>query len=120
MSIVSKKKIGAIGYYLLYVVTMMIVVSMLFMFFPPVKDFMYSWFPNQWIRYGVIFAIIGLIPVLGIMGWLIKLGTFGSFKVKGTKGAEKNIAKVYFVSSLLILFLLMFVIIFMLQGAFYS
>ena len=116
----SKGRFGATEYILFYVVTMMLVVTILFMFFPPLKDFMHSFFPNEWIRYVAIFLVVALIPIVAIFSLLSRggaLGMFVLFDFPTKKYNKRDIAKFYFFFGIATLAILLLAIFFIFGGA---
>lgn len=100
------KWFGTMEYMLMYVVVMILVVSLLFLFFPPIKELMHGWFPTDYVRYTAIFIIILLLPVLTIMGILSRggaLGMFILFDFPTKKYSKADIARFYFIFGLIVL-----------------
>ena len=115
----SKGRLGTTEYLLLYTVTMMAVVTILFLFFPPLKDIMHMWLPTDWVRYTAIFLIIVLIPIVAVFGLLSRGGAMGMFILfdfPTKKYNKKAIAKFYFFFGIAVLAILLLAIFFIFGG----
>ncbi len=115
-----KGRFGATEYILSYTVIMIAVVTILFLFFPPLKDFMHGWFPTDWVRYVAIFLIVALVPLLLIGAVLSRgsaMGFFLLFKMPTKQYSKRDVARYYFLFGVGAMAILLLAIFFIFGGS---